>query len=70
MFELENSLFKVGELICLADGEWEDYHEYNHAIVLKDFDGKKKPENILTRRLSGNIRSEAVISLIGSKKRD
>ena len=70
MFELENSLFKVGELICLADGEWEDYHEYNHAIVLKDFDGKEEARKYLDERQSGNIRSEAVISLIGSKKRD
>ena len=53
MFELENSLFKVGEIICLADGEWEDYHEYNHAIVLKDFDGKEEARKYLDEKTIG-----------------
>ena len=46
MDNTEDRLFKVDEIICLADGEWEDYHEYNHAIVLKDFDGKKRSQKI------------------------
>ena len=53
MFELEDSLFKVGEIICLADGEWEDYHEYNHAIVLKDFDGKEEARKYLNEKTIG-----------------
>ena len=53
MDNTEDRLFKVGELICLADGEWEDYHEYNHAIVLKDFDGKEEARKYLDEKTIG-----------------
>lgn len=53
MTNTEDNLFKVGEIICLADGEWEDYHEYNHAIVLKDFDGKEEARKYLDEKTIG-----------------
>ena len=53
MLGLEDSLFKVGEIICRADGEWEDYHEYNHAIVLKDFNGKEEARKYLDEKVIG-----------------
>lgn len=42
--------YNVGEIICLADGEWEEYHEYNHAIVLKSFNGKEEARKYLDEK--------------------
>lgn len=53
MSDNENTLFKVGEIVCLADGEWEDYHEYDHTIVLKDFDGKEEARKYLDEKVIG-----------------
>lgn len=45
--------YNVGEIICLADGEWEDYHEHSHAIVLKSFNGKDEARKYLDEKVAG-----------------
>lgn len=45
--------YNVGEVICLADGEWEDYHEHSHALVLKSFNGKDEGRKYLDEKIAG-----------------